>query len=61
MVFFIFNLERQRIDILPRWELQLKGEANENRSDREKGKKEKKKKKKKRAGENSSSCRVGYE
>ena len=59
MVFFIFNLERQRIDILPRWELQLKREANENRSDREKGKKEREKKK--RAEENSSSCRVGYE
>ena len=44
MVFFIFNLERQSIDILPRWELQLKREANENRSDREKGKKERKKK-----------------
>ena len=44
--FFICNLERQRIDILPRWELQLKGRSKRKQIRSREGKKRERKKKK---------------
>ena len=42
--FFICNLERQRIDILPRWELQLKGRSKRKQIRSREGKKREKRK-----------------